>query len=439
MRRRSSPSRRAIASPTRHNNERIVAAVRDHGHDGHARTNREAHEAGAPVEVDPVTLRSRGDSPPRRRRDTRRRSCRRRASRPRSRGWPARSRSAEPAIRARGSKRESRTPANTGAPPSPRSRNQCRSSAQKSGMNMPPEWLATMSAGPFVGRCSKPKTSASKYVIGRVKERLHSIDEPRVPNVRKSRATHVQHARRGGRQRKDDGARPRSDARLRSTGPLCSEPSRALSARPSDAPAGAKVTYDRVGLLPRLPTTTGPHTRVVGVPPHRRRTARNAAAIVSLNGNMSLPVGERSDGGDPLGVGASTASARWEGASSPNLEPGRSPTSPVAGALLVDPDVGCSHPLRLRERGFVARLQHRLDGDRAFGEGTELVAGEPYRISASVAVRPPLDPQVVGEDPSQLVEEHGPGRLGPHVQRVGVEGDALPRRLGAPRSGSDSA
>ena len=32
-------------------------------------------------------------------------------------------------------------------------------------MNMPPEWLATMSAGPFAGRCSKPQTSASKYVI----------------------------------------------------------------------------------------------------------------------------------------------------------------------------------------------------------------------------------------------------------------------------------
>ena len=42
--------------PTCDDDERIVAAVRDHGHDGHARTKREAHEAGATVEVDPVTL-----------------------------------------------------------------------------------------------------------------------------------------------------------------------------------------------------------------------------------------------------------------------------------------------------------------------------------------------------------------------------------------------
>ena len=185
--------------------------------------------------------------------------------RPRSRGSPARADPPGQRIRARGSKRRKSNPSEYSGSPDPRSRNQCRSSAQKSGMNMPPEWLATISAGPFVGRCSKPQTSASKYAMAASRNGcIRSTN--RGFKHRQSRPTGVQPARRGGRQRKDDGARPRSDARS-STGPLCSKPSRPLSACPVCMPrAEGHLDYlglDRRRSLCLVPTRAQtPHSHV---------------------------------------------------------------------------------------------------------------------------------------------------------------------------------
>jgi hypothetical protein len=78
------------------------------------------------------------------------------------------------------------------------------------------------------------------------------------------------------------------------------------------------------------------------------------------------------------------------------------------------------------ERALARLLEVLLDVDAAFGELPKLLPAEPKELPTAVAFGTPGDAQPFGQEPFELVEEHGPGGLCPDVQRVGVEGHERP-------------